>query len=110
MNSISVQVYEIAAAGSIDVSEANIALVELVGKIEPGRMVHCYLRAKACVAEIRPVTNFAVAHPYQIGETITRHVGEIDGLSAVSEHQSGTRFLVERLGYPLTMGESVLRQ
>ena len=58
------------------------------GVVEPGRAIHRHLRAEAAVAEVRPVADFAVADAHEVGQAVARHVGEVDRLRAVGEHDA----------------------
>ena len=67
MRAVPVEIDEVSGARSVDVGQADAALVELVGIVEQRRVVHCDLRAEATVAEVRPVAHLAVADPHQVG-------------------------------------------
>src|SRR5262245_58715943 len=62
-------------------------LIELFGWIEPWRVVHRHFRAESAISLIRPVTDFAIADPDQIGQSIAAQVGESDvtGILEVSD-------------------------
>ena len=79
-------------------------LLELVGPVEPGRVVHRHLGAEPAVAEVRPVADLAVADPHQVGQPVAAHVGEIDRLLAVGEDQPRPALLVGRLARLVSAG------
>src|SRR6185295_6488285 len=53
-------------ARAVDISEMNATPVKLVRLVEPRRVVHRYLRAEAAIAEVGPITHFAVADAHEI--------------------------------------------
>jgi hypothetical protein len=67
---VTTKIDDVGRAGPINVCEADSFLLELIGMIEPGRIVHGHLRTKAAIAEIGPVANFAIAYPHDVGQII----------------------------------------
>src|SRR5262249_9899601 len=65
--------------------------------VEPRRVDHRHLGSEAAIAQIGPVTNFAIANTHDVGEAVAREIGQIDGLRNVSEDDARTFFLVESL-------------
>ena len=96
-HAVAVQVDDVVGARAVDVGQADAPLVELVGVVEPGRVVHGDLGAEAAIAQVRPVADLAVADAHQVGEAVAAHVGEVDGLRAVGEDQARAALLVQRL-------------
>jgi hypothetical protein len=72
------QIDDVVHAGTINVCQLYAALVEEVGRVESGRIVHRHFRAEAPVAQIRPVRDLAVANAHEIGQPIARHVSQED--------------------------------
>ena len=68
---VTTKIDDVGRAGPVNVCEADTFLLELIGMIEPGRIVHRHLRAKATIAEIGPVAHFAIAHPHDVAQTVT---------------------------------------
>ena len=97
-------------ARAVDVGQADALLVEQVGTVEPGRVVHRDLGAEPAVAQVGPVADLAVADAHQVGEAVAGHVGQVDRLRAVGEDQARALLLVERLAHLLGRAESVLGQ
>ena len=67
LHAVAPEVDDVGGAGPVDVGEANAPLVELIGRIEVGRVVHRYLGAEAAVAQVGPVADLAVADAHQVG-------------------------------------------
>ena len=63
-DTLAVNVDQIGSAASVDVRQSNPLLVELVGVIEEGRVVHGNFGRESPVAEIGPIANFTVANPH----------------------------------------------
>ena len=97
-HAVAVQVDDVGGAGAVDVGQADALLVELVGVVEPGRVVHRHLGAEAAVAEVGPVADLAVADAHEVGQAVAAHVGEVDRLRAVGEDEARAFLLVQRLG------------
>ena len=72
-------------------------MVEEVGRVEPRGVRHADFGAKTAVAEVRPVADFAVADAHNVAQAVARHVGEVDGLRAVSEDDARSVLFVESL-------------
>ena len=71
LHALATEVQDIDQAGAIDICEANAALIEHVGRIEPGRLVHSDLGAEAAVPQIGPVANFSIAYAHEVGQAIS---------------------------------------
>ena len=65
------EIDDVGHAGAVDVGQANAPLVKQVGCVEPGGPVHGHFLTKLPVAEVRPVTHFAVANAHDIRESVT---------------------------------------
>ena len=91
------EIDDIGRAGAVDVGQPDALLVELVRVVEPGRVVHTDLGAEAAVAQVGPVADLAVADARQVGQAVAGQVGQVDGLRAVGEHQTGAFFFIQRL-------------
>ena len=105
-HAVACQVDDVGGARAVDVGQADAPLVELIGVVEPGRVVHRDLGAEAAVAEVRPVADLAVADAHEVGEAVAAHVGEVDGLRAVGEDEPRALLLVQRLGGRCAPGRS----
>ena len=103
------QIDDVGGAGAVDVGQPDALVVELVGVVEPGRVVHRDLGAEAAVAQVGPVADLAVADAHQVGEAVAGHVGEIDRLGAVGEDQARAFLFVQRLTDAAAPGRSLLR-
>jgi hypothetical protein len=57
-----------------------------------------------------PIADFCVADADEVGQAVSAHVGKVDGLGAVREHQPRALFLVERLGDAAGGAEALLAQ
>src|SRR5579863_2510967 len=110
MHSVVAKVDDVRGAATVDVRQPNATLVEPVGKIEPGRIAHGDFGSEPGEPEIRPVTHLAVAYSYQVGQSVSCHVGEVNGLRAVGKHQRGTMLFVESLCHRLCRGKAQLCQ
>src|SRR5205085_2820836 len=73
----------------------DTALIEGLGIIEPGRVVDRDLRTEASISYVGPVTDVAFANSDQVGQAVAGHVGEIDRLCPISEHNARPFLLVE---------------
>ena len=69
-HAVAVQVDDVGGAAAVDVGQPDALLVELVGVVEPGRVVHRDLGAEAAVAEVGPVADFAVADADEVGQAV----------------------------------------
>ncbi len=100
-HAVAVEVDEVGRAAAVYVGQAQSPLLELVGVVEPGGVVHRHLGPEAAVAQVGPVAHLAVAHAGQVGQPVAAHVGQVDGLRAVGEDQARPALLVARLGRAL---------
>src|SRR5262249_48610934 len=66
--------------------------------------------AKPSVAEIRPVTHLAIAHANQVGQSVARHVCQIDRFHAVGEDEPRALLFVHRWIDAYGGAETVLGQ
>ena len=85
---------DVGGAGTISVRQSNSLLIERVGQIKPWRIVHGDLATEASVTEIRPIADFSVPDANDVGQTVTRHVGQIDRLRAVIKHYARALLLM----------------
>ena len=76
---------------SIRIGKMDAPLVELVGRIEPRGIIHCYLGTKATITKVGPVTHFAVANAHEIAQTVTRHVRQVNGFNGRLRNRSPNR-------------------
>ncbi len=96
-----VKVENVRCAGAVNIDQTDAPLIEKIGRVKPGTVIHSHFLPEAPIAQIRPVTDLPITYTYEINEPIARKIGEIDGLSTVCKDKGGTLFLIERLGYPL---------
>ncbi len=96
-HAVAVQVDDVGGAAAVDVGQADALVVELVGVVEPRRVVHRDLGAEAAIAQVGPVADLAVADADDVGQAVAGQVGEVDGLRAVGEDDARAFLLVERL-------------
>src|ERR1700722_3298572 len=90
------EVENIRRSGPVGVSQANALGLELIGFVEPGRRVHRNFGAEPTITEIGPVADLAVADAREIREPVAGHVGEMNGLGIVREHDARASPFVER--------------
>src|SRR2546423_13127683 len=95
------QIDDIDDARAIEVRESNATLIELIGSVEPRRIVHCHLGAKTAVTKVGPVADFAIPNAHEIGESVTGHICEIDRLCSICKDQGRTEFLIMRVANTL---------
>ena len=95
-DAVATEIDDIGGTGAVGIGEMHTALVEGGSVVEPRHVVHGDLRAEAAIAEVGPIADVAHPYPHHIGQTITGHVGEIDGLRAIGEDQARSVFLVRR--------------
>src|SRR5439155_13392728 len=86
--------------------QANPARIEEFRTVKPGRLVRGHFGAEAAVAEVRPVTHFAVSNANKVGKTVAGHVGKEDRFSAIGENQLRPFLLVQGLGHALSPTEA----
>ena len=79
---------------TIRIGNADPPLIEQIGPVESGRVVHRDLGVETAVAPIGPVTNLAVADAQDIGQPVAGHVGEIDRLLGVGEDGARAGFFL----------------
>ena len=84
--------------------------IEHVRRIEHRRIVHRDLGAEPPVAEVRPVADFAVADPHDIGQAVARHVGEEDRVGGIAEDEPRAERLVGRHSMRLARAEAFFGQ
>src|SRR5262245_24740771 len=75
----------------------DTARIKKVTAFEDRGIAHRYFRTEPAVAQVRPVTDLAIANADDIRETIAGHVGEEDRLGGVGKDKLGTFFLVPAL-------------
>ena len=90
---VGVQVDKVRGARAVHVGQPYPPLVEVVSLVQPWAAVHGHLGAEPAEADVRPVADLAVAHADQVRQAVAGHVGEIDGLLGVGEHQPWPLFL-----------------
>src|SRR4029453_11153972 len=110
LDAVMTEIKDIGDARTVDIGEANAALVEQIRSIEPGGIVLRHLGAEAAIAEIRPIADLAVADAHEICQPVARHVVEVDGLRDTGQDEPWSFFLVRRLAHPLGWSEARLRQ
>src|SRR5262249_13592135 len=90
------EIEDVGCSGSIRVGQLDTLLVEQIRRVEPRRTIHGHLAAEMSVAEVRPITDLAVADPHNVRQSVTGHVSQIDRLRAVGEDDSRPILLVMR--------------
>ncbi|WP_244428322.1 hypothetical protein [Sinorhizobium fredii] len=60
-------------------------MVKAIWTIKEGRIVHRNLGAEAAMPEIGPVADLAVADADEVGQPVTAHVGEVEGVCAIGQ-------------------------
>ncbi|MGB7838883.1 MAG: hypothetical protein WBL40_12305, partial [Terrimicrobiaceae bacterium] len=95
-HTVAPDVDDIVGARAVDIGQTYALLAELVNAVEPWSVIHGDLGAEPAVAEVGPVANLAFADAYQVGQPIAAHVGQVDGLRAVSEEQTGPFLFIGR--------------
>ena len=110
VNAITAQINNIGDTATVDVSQPDTALIEQVRGVKPRRVVHRHLGAEAAVTEIGPVADFAVTNAHEVGQSVTRKIGEVDGLGAVGKNQPRPFFFVQRLLNSFRRCETGFRQ
>ena len=108
IDAVAAQIDDVGGAGAVDVGELDAPRVELIGIVEPWRIVHGHFGAEAAVAEVGPVADFAVADAHQIAEAIAAQVGEMNRVLGVGEDQARSFFFIPVLRHPLRRTETVL--
>ena len=108
LHAAAVEIEDVRGAGTIHVGELYSALIELVRGVEPRSVVHGDLGAEPTVAEVRPVTDLAVADADKVREAVARHVGQVDGLCSVGEHERRPALVVPLPGDALGWTEPLL--
>ncbi len=109
-HAVAVEVDEIGRAAAVNVGQPDAPLLELVGVVEPGSVVHRHFGPEAAVAQVGPVAHLAVAHAGQVGQPVAAQVGQVDGLRAIGEDQARAALLVARLRRTLGRAKASLGQ
>jgi hypothetical protein len=105
-----VQIDDVRGSRAVDVGQPDAALVELIGVVEGGRVVHRHLGAEEAIAQIRPVADLAVTNAYQVGEAVAAHVGKVDGQRVVGERQTRAFVFFQRPSHALGPAEAFFAQ
>ena len=95
-DTVAAEIDDVGGAGAVGIGQVDAALVEGLRVVEPRHVVHGDLGTEAAVADVGPVADLALANAHEIAQTITGHIGQIDGLRSISEYQARPSFLVER--------------
>ena len=53
------------------------------------------------VSQVRPVADFAIAYAHEVGQAVSRHIGQINGLGAIGEDQSRALLFIDGLAHIL---------
>jgi hypothetical protein len=91
------QEYAAPSARAIDIGQADTLLLELVGFVETGRIIHAHPRAEVAIAQVRPVAHLAIADAHQVGQSIAAQVGEVDRLCTACKDKAWTFLFFRRL-------------
>src|SRR5258708_27354967 len=99
------EINNVQGSRAVHVSEAYPPAIEQIGAVKLWGPVHGDLRPKVAIPEVRPVAHLPISDANQIGQTITRHVGQENRLCAVSEDQLGSFFFIESSRHALRGSE-----
>ncbi len=75
MRAFAAEIDDVRSARSVNISQPDMLLIELIGGVEPGGIVHRDFGAEATITQVGPITHFAVADADQIGQPVRTHVG-----------------------------------
>jgi hypothetical protein len=107
-DAVAAEIDDIGRPGAIGVGQVDTTLVEGFRVVEPGGVVHRDLLPEAAIPDVGPVADFALANSHQVRQTVTGHVGEINGLGPVGEHEARPLFLVQGVRYVYSRPETFL--
>src|SRR5690606_18248634 len=83
------------------ICEANAPRIEGIGFGKGGADAQRDLLAEAAIAEVGPVADLAIAGAHDVDQSVATHVGELNRLRAVDEHDARALLFVFRFAEDL---------